>query len=299
MGDLTDVQGEIALLLRQAQGVIAVRDHPRLARSVGRLAARGALVRLLPGVYVAAGLEQDVLTRIRAAARWDPDMVLFGAAAAWVSFWPTVPVAVVELVTRQRRIQPTGFHLSRRLIPAELVVERRGLRFTSPALTALDLCCTPLGGNGIDVALRSRATTLAAMRGALELTRNRRGNGDRRELLLDSRDAPWSEAERLAHRLLRAAGITGWRSNQPIRTADRTYWGDIVFERERLVLEIDGRAFHDGDHPAARETFENDRWRQNRLVLAGWRVIRITWSMLNQHPDQVVALVRQALEHSV
>lgn len=57
-----------------------------------------------------------------------------------------------------------------------------------------------------------------------------------------------------------------------------------------LALEIDGRL-----HETDREIFETDRWRQNHLVLQGWRVLRYTWAMLQQHPEVVVEDVNRAL----
>ena len=53
-------------------------------------------------------------------------------------------------------------------------------------LTALDLCAT-VGGDAIDQALRTRATTLGQLYRALELTGGRKGNRSKRQLLLDSR----------------------------------------------------------------------------------------------------------------
>ena len=44
-------------------------------------------------------------------------------------------------------------------------------------------------------------------------------------------------------------------------------------------------------------TFEKDRWQQNELVLAGWRVLRFTWTMIESYPERVVATVRTALLH--
>ena len=70
----------------------------------------------------------------------------------------------------------------------------------------------------------------------------------------------------------------------------RAYYLDIAFERIRLALEIDGRI-----HQTDRDLFESDRWRQNALVLAGWRVLRFTWTMLEEHPEEFVRQVRAAL----
>ena len=132
------------------------------------------------------------------------------------------------------------------------------------------------------------------MREALALTPKRAGNPRRRELLLDSRDEPWSAAERVFHGLLRAAGISGWRANRPLQLGDQTIHPDVVFRDLRLVIEIDGREFHSDP-----EVFESDRHRQNLLVLHGWRVLRVTWLMIQAEPDQVIAMVREAMRRPV
>jgi very-short-patch-repair endonuclease len=114
----------------------------------------------------------------------------------------------------------------------------------------------------------------------------RLGNPAREALLQDSRDQPWSEAERRGHRLLRAAGITGWQTIQPVAG----FWVDVLFARERLVLEIDGWAVH-----GARQAFEDDRFRRNLLVLAGYRVLNFTWRQLEDAPAWVLGCIRTAL----
>lgn len=220
---------------------------------------------------------------------WAPDAVLTGRVAASVSFWPGIRFDRITLASCRRLTASTGFSVSRRSIPADLIDERQGVRFTSPALTALDLC-DELGGDGIDTALRTRAATLDGMRAVMNRTSGRPGNHHRRQLLLDSRDEPWSAAERVIHRLLRAAGISGWKANLAVPTLGSIYYVDVGFQRQLLAVEIDGRL-----HETDRGIFESDRWRQNQLVLQGWRVLRFTWSMLTQHPELVIQAIRSAL----
>lgn len=283
------LQHDIRHLL-STDGVIARREHPRLSGTIDWLVRNGALCSVLPGVYAPPEVRDSVATRVHALMHWDPDAILVGAAAAWVSFWPEIRVSHVACSLKHKRQPQKGFEFTRRQIPAELVVNRAGLRLTSPALTALDLCETH-GGDGIDQALRTRATTLPLLHRALELTAGRVGNPSRRELLLDSRDEPWSKAERLFHLRLRDAGITGWRANRPIILRGSTFYVDIVFRHLKLVIEIDGRLYHSGD-----EVFETDRWRQNLLVLDGWCVLRFTWSMIEERPEEVIAVVHEAIQ---
>ena len=70
----------------------------------------------------------------------------------------------------------------------------------------------------------------------------------------------------------------------------RLLFPDVRFRRHNLVLEFDGEAFH-RDH----EQFEEDRLRQNALVLGGFRVLRFTWEAVTLHPDAVLRSVRAAL----
>ena len=151
-----------------------------------------------------------------------------------------------------------GFSFSRRRIPEELIAVRGGLRYTTPALTAIDLA-TSACSDAIDIALRGRAVTLAAMYEALRMTRHRTGNLERLRLLIDSRNDPWPAAERLSHRLLRAAGITGWQTNLPVEIDSELFYLDIAFTKQKLAIEIDGRL-----HETDEELFESDRWRQMR-----------------------------------
>jgi len=280
-------EAEIQLALEQGAGVLVRRHHHQLVPAMDHALRVGRLQSLLPGVYVGAG-EPDLALRARALMAWSPDAVVTGRAAARLTFWPSLRVDNLDAAARRVRIATPGYRLEQRVIDPDLVLEHQGLRLTAPALTALDLCTT-VGGEAIDTALRTRSTTLAALRQVLEQTGRRRGNSLRRTLVLDSRDEPWSEAERRAHRLLRAAGLVGWVTNHRVVVAGAHYFLDIAFPAAMLALEIDGRVH---DRPDA---FEYDRARQNDIVLQGWRVLRFTWAMLVERPEAVVLAVRSAL----
>ena len=280
---------EIERLLA-TRGVIARRDHPELDTTLRYLVRRGDLVRVLPGIYAARDQGTSLQTRVRAIRCLDADAIVVGAVAAQLTFWPELQADVVECAVPHSKAPQIGYRFTRRHIPSDLVISRSGLRLTSPALTALDLCAT-IGGDAIDQVLRTRATTLAHLHRAMELTAARVGNRTRRQLLLDSRAEPWSEAERSFHRLLRKAGITGWRANRPVILDDFTCYVDVIFHELKLIIEVDGRLFHTGA-----EVFETDRWRQNQLVLNGWCVLRFTWTMIREQPETVLATVREAIE---
>ncbi len=275
-------------MLVRRDGVVSRREEPLLRTTIDWLVRAGELAPVLPGIYSAAEQTDDFRVRVLALRRWCPDAVLTDAAAARLTFWSSIRVAEIGAASDRQGVH-AGFRLVRRTIPDELLREQDGLRMTVPALTALDLC--EQGTDGIDHVLRSRAATLAELWRAFELTRGRRGNRQRLRHLIDSRAEPWSAAERLCHRLLHEAGIGGWTANLPVRAGGRNYFLDVAFPDLGVVVEIDGR-LHEDDP----DVFENDRWRQNDLVLDGWIVVGFTWAMLDKHPDVVLATIRSALE---
>ena len=196
------LQDEVWAALRR-DGVVARREHPDLTGAIDWLVRGGQLRAVLPGIYAAAEQAADLRVRLAALTHWDPDAVVLGAAAARLTFWPSLSVDVVEVATTRRGSYP-GFRLRHRSVPEELVTHRHGLRVAVPALAALDL--SDNASDAIDQLLLSRAATLDALWEAFDLTRGRRGNAQRLWYLLDSRDEPWSAAERLCHRLLRDSG---------------------------------------------------------------------------------------------
>ena len=271
--------------------VILAREHPRLENALVRAASAGRLVRPLPGVFADPGNADQLQTKVAAVSRWDPNAVIRGRAAAALTYWPELEVPTVEVASPTRHTAQAGFAFERRRIPAELVQQRGPFAFTTPPLTAIELA-TLDDTDPIDRALRQKVADLASLQYALEQTRKRRGNTERWRVLLDSRAEPWSRAERLAHRLYRDAGITGWVGNLKLWVPQlwATFYLDVAFERQRLACEIDGREFHDTD-----DAFETDRERQNVIALCGWTVLRFTWKMLTEQPDHVVWVTRQAL----
>ena len=57
---------------------------------------------------------------------------------------------------------------------------------------------------------------------------------------------------------------------------------DFVWRDKRLIVEVDGYAYHRS--PSA---FEADRERDINLALAGWRVLRFTWTQITRRPAWV------------
>ena len=166
-----------------------------------------------------------------------------------------------------------------------------GLPVTSAARTLSDLAGdSSVSELELENALARCRRGLASdekIRAAIARVPRRRGYA-RLRTLLDSPTASLtrSEAERLFLALARQAGLPQPQANAGLLGLEV----DFLFVTERLVVEIDGFAFH-----ADRRAFERDRARDQRLAAAGYVVLRFTWRQLREQPMLVAARLAAAL----
>ncbi|WP_308212812.1 DUF559 domain-containing protein [Mycolicibacterium arenosum] len=211
--------------------------------------------------------------------------VATGLTAAWwlglTKFAPDVVEVTVPRVSNH--IRRAGIHIRRRDLQPADIVEHNGLRVTSLPLTVVEAAVRPGGGPQLlDQALQ-RHTDLPKLWAAHLRNKGRWGSPRARMLLKAAEEGTRSAAERLFAKLLRQAGITGWKANQKLLGWEV----DFLFEGDRLVVEVDGWAHH-----VDPETFRLDRIKQNALVRARYRVFRYTWIDLTQYEDRVIAEIR-------
>jgi very-short-patch-repair endonuclease len=85
--------------------------------------------------------------------------------------------------------------------------------------------------------------------------------------------------------------MIGWSCNHEV-TDQTGVIGiiDVAFPAIKLAIELDGRAWH-----VDRDRFQHDRTRQNRLVAAGWTVLRFTWDDVAYRLDTVLADISAAV----
>ncbi len=283
--------GMLADLLRNQDGVITVAQAKHVGLTQDDLDYRvhtGQWRRCSRGVYFADDREFTDRARIRAGVwAYGGQAVASGLAAAWWHHLTQFSPEIVE-VTVPRDCRPTlrdGTKLRRRdLDPAE-VIERDQLRVTALPLTVIEAATRRRGGVKLMDAALQRHVDLAALWKAHLNNTGRHGSPAARILLRAAEDGTRSAAERLLAKLLRDAGITGWKTNYRVAG----YTADFAFPGPKLILETDGYAFH-----SDAEDFVNDRVRQNALILAGWQVLRFTWLDLTEYPDRVIAQVQYA-----
>lgn len=270
-------------------GVVSRKGRPDLIGAIDVARRRGELTSVLPGVYAEPSRAGELLVRARAARLRDPNCVVIKDAAAALMGWEHVPTPRDLQVASLRLRSRPGLIVERRSVPRHLTRTIDGVRTTSRALTALEL--TPDHGTAVvDDAMR-RGVRLIELQSALAMRKGSRGQRGRRLIVDDSRDRPFSPAERAAHRALReASGLPRWQGNVEFRDGQERLIavGDIVFDSLLLVLEIDGRGHRDPQQ-AARDR-RKDLW----LSLRGWQVVRLD-AVLTQDAKDFLRTVRQVI----
>ncbi len=279
-------------LLRAHDGVITLAQARRAGLSehaVIRRCKSGHWERRGPGVYFVTDRPFTDAARLRAAVwSYGARATASGLAAAWwhgaTKYVPQVIEVTVPRSSNGRR--RAGTRLRRRDLAPKDIVERNGLRVTALPLTVVEAAVRRGGGAQLmDAALQRRVQLNQLWHAHLRNT-GRHGSPAARRLLQAASDGARSEAERLLLKLLRDAGITGWKANYPVGG----YKVDVGFPREKVALEADGWAFHSDP-----EAFQIDRKRQNAIALLGWQVLRFTWLDLTEHPQRVIAEIAAAI----
>ena len=144
----------------------------------------------------------------------------------------------------------------------------------------------------VDSALRRRLLTLDDLRSAIRGCHAPRGAAQLRQVLRWCDPRCGSVLESLLRVLLCEAGLLPPRTQHVItdEATGLTQRVDFAWPEQRLVVEVDGRRWHD---PADRR--DADRRRDNTCAQLGWLVLRFTWADVVHRPDDVVAAVRAAL----
>lgn len=236
----------------------------------------------------------DTWLRAQAAAlTWPDAVVCLGSAAVLHGFPVTAPDAVHVQVPNRRQGRAGLLTHEMRLSASETV--GIGLaRVTSARRTLFD-CLGRLPTAASEdllawAASRDRVDALA-LSDDLGMRPFWWGNTRRRQALEDLLQGAFNPAERRLHAILTEAGIDGWLGNQQVQVDGVVVArADVLFHDDRLVVEVDGFASH------GPEAFQHDRTRQNRLVAAGYTVLRFTWLDLTERPAEVAAEVRATLE---
>jgi very-short-patch-repair endonuclease len=213
------------------------------------------------------------------------------AAAMW-KLLSHVPGEVDVTVAGRRCESKCGIRVHRTAALHRRDVRRfHGIPITTPARTLLDLAGT-VASRDLERAFAEaharRLTRRGEMLSVLARVGPRPGVAALRSLIEADAGPAFtrSEAEDRFLALIRAAELPEPEVNVRIGR----HQVDVLWRERRLVVEVDGFAFH-----SSRAAFERDRRRDAELVALGFRVIRVSWREIVDRPEALVARLAAAL----
>lgn len=260
----------------------------------------GPFLRVLHGVYADASQTRDHLLKCRAAAVLMPQgAALGGRSAASVLGAPQPRYSAAVTVMLPVGVQwkgPAGVRTRRAQLTAADVVRRGdGLNHTTALRTAWDIAATESTATAVgvvDAMLRADLVTEAGIRASLATSSGRWGVARARTALglCDRRSgSPPESWVRVACAL---AGlptpVPQFEVHQDGRWLAQV---DLAWPEHRVIVEYEGAYHFDGIQ------IVKDDGRYERLVAAGWTVIRLAAHDL-QDMDEAVRRIAAAIERS-
>jgi len=258
----------------------------------------GRLERVHAGVYRVGGApatwEQSVMAAVLAV-----DGVASHRTAA--RLWSMQDGDDVEVtVVRNRRGVATGATVHRsRDLHDRYVTRRHGIPTTNPMRTLVDLGAVVTRwsvSDALEQAVTARTCSVLAVEKAMTdlAKKGRRGVGAIRHVL-DDRALGTDRADGLLEtrmaRLLKEHGLPRPVFQYEVRLNGRLIGRvDFAYPGLRIVIEVDGFEVH-----GSPKALQADLERQNRLVAAGWTVLRFTWWDVVRRPEWVVQQIRNVL----
>jgi hypothetical protein len=289
----------LAELAGRQHGVVARWQLEPLgvsAQMIKSRLARGSLHLLHRGVYDVGHRALSAEGRSMAAVlAFGPEAVLSHQSAG--QLWKIVPQFAIEPeVTRPgfARGRP-GIVVHRSPLPDDETTIVDGIPVTSVPRTLVDLA--GLGDerrlerawNEMEVReLRDRLSVAAV----LARHPGRRGTAPLRRLI-DGKPLVGitrNELEEGFLALVDRFGLPRPRMNAHLALREKFYEVDCLWERQRVVVELDGHAVH-----GTRAAFEEDRERDRILLAEGFRVTRVTYRQMQETPAAVAADLAQIL----
>ncbi|QXC61033.1 DUF559 domain-containing protein [Aquihabitans sp. G128] len=302
------IYDQLAGVARGHHGVFTTEHAVELGiseRMLRRLTATGWCDRPWRGIYRLRGAPDSTDQALQVAVWFGGDDAVAShrsAAQLWgLPGFAGAPPEVTKPRGQSQRRPYGSFHGSLALPPAHTTT-RRGIAVTTPARTIFDLAGVVRPGRverALDHSLNEELCTVTGLHQVFFALarRGRRGTVVMRQLL-DARGVGYvataSELEREGRRVFREAGLPAPAFEVDLGSEAWIGRVDAVWRAARVVVELDSRKHH-----TQLLDRDSDRRRDNELMSAGWRVIRVTWDDLRDRPDQVVRWIRKALASSL
>lgn len=268
---------------------------------LSRRTKQGLLKRMGPGVYRITGSHPTYETRVMLAVLIaGPEAAASHRTAAYLHGLMDRPSQIEVVAPRNgKRKTPFVLHLSTDLRPDHLQTVD-SIPTTTGERTAIDIGVPHgLGATArvIDEGRRQGKVDLVKAAGLLHevARRGRNGVGPARRIIAERLD--WdqitdSQLEDRFLRLIQNAGLPPPLAQNVVTDSNGTFIArlDFAYPAKRIAIELDSLAFH-----TDKKSFQTDRQRQNRLILAGWTVLRFTWWDVLAGQEWVLDTVATAL----
>jgi very-short-patch-repair endonuclease len=201
--------------------------------------------------------------------------------------------ARIDVSVPRRRRSTARIELHEVAMRTDEVTIEAGIPVTTPARTLLDLAAVVSARHlkaAFEEAEVRRLTSPTSLDALVARYPGRRGTTAIKRLLDNHRKngqaVPTSILERHLLALVDAHELPRPQIN---RLTDRGEI-DATWPDHRLIVECDGFAAH-----GTRQAFEDDRAKDRELVVAGWRVMRLTWRQLRDDSDTIARQLASVL----
>jgi hypothetical protein len=226
----------------------------------------------------------SVASHATAAALWGLQIPLQDRSDRRVHV--TVPMASRSGSRRDRQVHRTP-------LPDEDVTRRGAVPVTTPERTWRDLAgvLEPAALLAVTDQLLARWCSRTELEVHLARRPTGRGSARARAVLPVADPRAESPMESILRWLVHDAGLPAPELQYVVRDGAGVFLGraDLAWPERRVLVEFDG------DVHRERDVFVDDVRRQNRLVAAGWTVLRFTSADVLGRPDEVVEEIRRAL----
>jgi very-short-patch-repair endonuclease len=296
---------DIAAIANRQHGLVTLAQLEERGMDRRTAAARvrsGRLHRVHQGVFAVGYPRLTPEARFLAAVlACGPGAVLSheSAAALW-GFWKAREAQLHVIAPNRRGRSPGGIvaHRDGWLPPSDRTIFR-GIPCTTVARTLLDQAgvLPPWDlRKSLGEAEVMRLVDHKQLRRQIYRGRGRRGVTRLRALLDEihpQTKRSRSELERMFLHVCLQVGLPQPEVNVSLKVGSRHLKPDFLWRPQRLILEADSRRFHDTD-----VAFVDDRRREQRLQVAGWRVSRFAWEQVEYEPGVLAEAVRRLLAQS-
>jgi very-short-patch-repair endonuclease len=258
-----------------------------------RQLAGAAYRRLGAGMYRWVGLDESPQLKIAAVARRLPAGAAFsGLTAAWLHGLDVAPCNPIEVTIPDPdgggRL--AGASVRRAALDRREIMQRRGMPTTTALRTVVDLGGRDPLTEGVvaaDMFLHAELVTILALETYVSEHPGVRGIARLRRVVEMAEPKAESAMETRLRMVLVLAGLPRPEVQVSIHDDQGSFLGrpDLLYRDRRLAIEFDG-----GNH---RDRMVDDNRRQNRIIGAGYCLLRFTAADVYRTPDSVVMQLRQ------